>query len=137
LSKELQRKLLDGGCKTAVGYDNWTMHYGTGYIITTSLKQYLSDTTTYSLEVASCSCETEEVVYNAENIAYVLVTAEREKEIAELKVQASMLQKLNRTSGNSKASKLLRLALDRACSFGELRNSVTLCSNILRRRDGY
>ncbi|GCD12612.1 hypothetical protein [Clostridium tagluense] len=52
-------------------------------------------------------------------------------QIRNLKIQMNTLLNINKNVNSRKATLLLNLAQDKACSFGELRNAIHMCSKIL------
>ncbi|NCI19808.1 hypothetical protein EJM73_09230 [Clostridium botulinum] len=128
--KTLLNKMFELGCDISCNMDGYICYYGNGCFTTSSIEEYESDKELNNLCIIECDNTTNNIVIHEENIKYI----EREKEIAELKMKAHQIEKINTDLKNTKIEKMLVLALNKACSFGELRNSIVLAINILKTK---
>lgn len=128
--KTLLNKMIELGCDICCNTEGYTCYYGKGCCITSSIEEYESDKSLNNLCIIEYDAVQDKVIVFEENIKYI----EREMEIKELKKKAHRIEKINLNLKNTKIEKMLILALNKACSFGELRNSITIAINILQNK---
>lgn len=128
--KTLLNKMIELGCDICCNTEGYTCYYGNGCCITSSIEEYESDKSLNNLCIIEYDSVEDKVIVFEENIKYI----EREMEIKELKSKAHRIEKINLNLKNTKIEKMLILALNKACSFGELRNSIKLAINILENK---
>ncbi|EQC1535456.1 hypothetical protein [Clostridium botulinum] len=128
--KSLLNKMIELGCDICCNTEGYTCYYGNGCCITSNIEEYESDKELNNLCIIECDNTTNDIVVHEENIKYI----EREKEIDKLKQKAIKIKEINVNLKNIRIEKMLILALNKACSFGELRNSIKLAINILENK---